>query len=63
MPPGLHGVLNFGGGLENVNIHGFDTGVIVPPEAEVWAKGLNVKKNRVGVDNAGTFDGPDTQFD
>jgi hypothetical protein len=58
----MNGVRMGSGELENVSITGFNTGLTVEPDAHARAKGLRLRGNRVGLDNHGHFDGPDTKF-
>jgi hypothetical protein len=58
--PGFDGVVAAEGGSNGLTISGFDTGLVIPEGGNHEAKRLRVDRNQTGVDNAGTFDGPDT---
>lgn len=51
-------------GLHGIKVVGArQAGVQIEPDAHVEATRLDVRSNKVGVENAGTFHGPDTIFE
>lgn len=56
-------VIEGGATLIDCSSNGSDIGIKVGPNGVVRSSGLRLRGNRVGIDNAGQFDGPDTKID
>lgn len=61
--PGFDAVLAADGRSNGLTITGFDRALVIPPNGHHQANDLRVDHNRTGVDNGGTFDGPDTKIE
>jgi hypothetical protein len=59
---GVYAARGSASGLNDVVVVGARAGVLVDRDAYVASTGLDVRNNGTGVDNAGIFHGPDTEF-